>query len=45
MTMTTNALATLEILVVIVAPLLFLSLKGPWPVRRTIPGLVVIPVL
>jgi hypothetical protein len=38
-------LATLEILVVIVAPLLILYLTGPWPMRIAIPCLMVIPVL
>ena len=38
-------LATLETLVVIVAPLLILYLTGRWPVRITIPCLLVIPVL
>ncbi len=38
-------LVTIEILVVIVAPLLILYLTGPWPVRSAIPCLLVIPVL
>jgi hypothetical protein len=38
-------LVTLEILVVVVAPLLILYLRGPWPVRVAIPGLLAIPVL
>lgn len=38
-------LITLEILVVIVAPLLILYLTGPWPLRSAIPCLLVIPVL
>jgi hypothetical protein len=38
-------LVTLEILVVIVAPLLILYLTGPWPMRIAIPCLLVIPVL
>jgi hypothetical protein len=38
-------LVTLEILVVIVAPLLILYLTGPWPMRVAIPCLMVIPVL
>ena len=38
-------LITIEILVVIVAPLLILYLTGPWPVRIAIPCLVSIPVL
>lgn len=38
-------LVTLEILVVIVAPLLILYLTGPWPMRIAIPCLMVIPVL
>ena len=38
-------LVTLEILVVIVAPLLVLYLRGPWPMRIAIPCLLVIPVL
>ncbi len=36
---------TFEILVVVVAPLLILYLKGDWPLRSTIPCLVTIPVL
>ncbi len=38
-------LVTLEILVVIVAPLLILYLTGRWPMRIAIPCLLVIPVL
>jgi hypothetical protein len=38
-------LVTLEILVVIVAPLLILYLTGRWPMRIVIPCLLVIPVL
>ncbi len=38
-------LVTLEILVVIVAPLLILYLAGRWPMRIAIPCLLVIPVL
>jgi hypothetical protein len=38
-------LVTLEILVVIVAPLLILYLTGRWPMRTVIPCLLVIPVL
>ena len=38
-------LVTLEILVVVVAPLLILYLAGPWPLRITIPCLFAIPVL
>lgn len=38
-------LVTLEILVVIVAPLQILYLTGRWPMRITIPCLLVIPVL
>jgi hypothetical protein len=38
-------LITLEILVVIVAPLLILYLAGSWPMRIVIPCLLVIPVL
>ena len=38
-------LVTLEILVVLVAPLLMLYLAGRWPMRITIPCLFVIPVL
>ena len=38
-------LVTLEILVTIVAPLLILYLRGRWPMRITIPCLLVIPVL
>lgn len=36
---------TFEILVIVVVPLLILYLKGGWPLRSTIPGLVIIPVL
>ena len=38
-------LITIEILVVIVAPLLILYLTGPWPMRIVIPCLLSIPVL
>ena len=38
-------LVTLEILAVIVAPLLILYLTGPWPLRISIPCLLVIPAL
>lgn len=38
-------LVTFEILCVIVAPLLILYLAGRWPMRVTIPSLLVIPVL
>jgi len=38
-------LVTLEIVVIIVAPLLILYLTGPWPLRSAIPCLLVIPVL
>lgn len=38
-------LVTLEILVVIVAPLLMLYLTGRWPMRVVIPSLLMIPVL
>jgi len=38
-------LVTLEILVVVVAPLLILHLAGPWPLRIAIPCLFAIPVL
>jgi hypothetical protein len=38
-------LVTLEILVTIVAPLLIVYLRGPWPMRIAIPCLLVIPVL
>jgi hypothetical protein len=43
--MNSNLLVTFEILVVIVGPLLLLYSKGKWPVRTTIPSLLVIPVL
>ena len=43
--MTSMLLVTLEILVVVVAPLLFLYLRGEWPLRTVIPCLFVIPVL
>ncbi|MBI4912198.1 MAG: hypothetical protein HY823_05635 [Acidobacteria bacterium] len=43
--MNDRLLITLEILVVIVGPLLFLYLKGPWPLRRTLPSLLVLPLL
>jgi hypothetical protein len=42
--MNNDVLTTFEILVVVVAPLLFLYVKGRWPVRATIPSLLVIPV-
>ena len=38
-------LITVEILVVIVAPLLILYLTGPWPMRIAVPCLLLIPVL
>jgi hypothetical protein len=38
-------LITLEILLVVVAPLLVLYLRGKWPLRAAIPCLLVIPVL
>jgi len=38
-------LATREILLVVVMPLLVLYLKGNWPLRKVIPPLVIIPVL
>ena len=38
-------LITVEILVVIVAPLLILYLTGPWPLRIAVPCLLLIPVL
>jgi hypothetical protein len=38
-------LVTFEILIVIVVPLLILYLAGPWPLRSTIPCLLMIPVL
>ncbi len=38
-------LVTLEILIIIVAPLLILYLRSPWPERVTIPCLIVIPIL
>ena len=38
-------LITFEILVVVVTPLLFLYLKGNWPLRTTVPCLLSIPIL
>ncbi len=38
-------LITSEILVVVVTPLLFLYLRGNWPLRATIPSLLSIPIL
>jgi hypothetical protein len=38
-------LATCEILLVVVMPLLVLYLKGNWPLRKVIPPLVIIPIL
>lgn len=43
--MNKELLITLEILLVIVAPLLFLYLRGNWPLRTIIPCLLSIPVL
>jgi hypothetical protein len=43
--MNKELLITLEILLVIVTPLLFLYLKGNWPLRTIIPCLLSIPVL
>ena len=43
--MNKDLLITLEILLVVVTPLLFLYLKGNWPLRTIIPCLVSIPVL
>ncbi len=43
--MNKELLITLEISLVVVAPLLFLYLKGNWPLRTIIPCLVSIPVL
>jgi len=43
--MNENLLITLEILLVVVTPLLFLYLKGNWPLRTVIPCLLSIPVL
>jgi hypothetical protein len=43
--MNQNLLITLEILLVVVTPLLFLYLKGSWPLRTIIPCLLSIPVL
>ncbi len=40
-----NLLITLEILIAIVTPLLFLYLRGSWPLRTTIPCLLIIPVV
>jgi hypothetical protein len=41
----TDLLITLEILLVVITPLLFLYLRGSWPLRDTIPCLLSIPVL
>jgi hypothetical protein len=43
--MNNNILITLEILLVVVTPLVFLYLKGNWPLRTIIPCIVSIPVL
>lgn len=43
--MNKELLITLEILLVVVTPLLFLYLKGNWPLRAIIPCLLSIPVL
>jgi hypothetical protein len=43
--MSNQLLITLEILLTIVTPLLFLYLKGTWALRNTIPCLLSIPVL
>jgi hypothetical protein len=43
--MNNDLLITLEILLVIVTPLLFLYLKGHWPLRAIIPCLLSIPIL
>jgi hypothetical protein len=39
------SLATLEILLVIVSPLLFLYLRGKWPLGTVIPSLLIMPIL
>ncbi len=38
-------LTTLEILLTIVFPLLFLYVRGPWPLRLVVPSLLVTPIL
>ena len=43
--MTDHVLITLEILVTVVSPLIFLYRKGSWPLRATVPCLVSIPIL
>lgn len=43
--MNTDLLVTVEILLVVVAPLLVLYLKAQWPLRATVPCLLTIPVL
>jgi hypothetical protein len=43
--MNNHVLITIEILLVVVSPLIFLYLKGNWPLRVTIPCLVSIPIL
>jgi len=43
--MNNHLLITLEILLVVVTPLIFLYLKGTWPLRATVPCLVSIPIL
>lgn len=43
--MNTEILITLEILLVVITPLLFLYLRGRWPLRTIIPCLLSIPVL
>ncbi|HLE33026.1 MAG TPA: hypothetical protein VJB38_10485, partial [Bacteroidota bacterium] len=40
-----SALITVEILLVVVTPLLFLYLKGSWPLRVIVPCLLTIPLL
>lgn len=43
--MNNRLLVTFEILVVVVTPLIFLYLKGNWPLRTIIPCLLSIPIL
>lgn len=43
--MSTHLLVTFEILAVIVGPLLFLYLRGKWPVGSTLPSLLALPLL
>ena len=40
-----HVLVTLEILLVVVMPLLFLYLRGRWPLRTIVPCLLILPVL